>query len=71
MGKKKKKKQKKSLKIGGIDDYIKANRKASREIELETHVGWVAVDRPHKNKKLYDRKRDRRIELDDPFLVYV
>lgn len=65
-----KKKKKKSLKIGGLEDYIKANRKASREIELEQHVGWVAVDRPHRNKKLYDRKRDRRVELDNPFFIF-
>ena len=44
-------------------DYIKAMRKANREIELERNGGrWIAVDRPHKNKKKYDRKRDKKID---------
>lgn len=48
----------------GFDDYMRANRKASREIELEQNGGrWVAKDRPHKNKKKYDRKRDRQIDF--------
>lgn len=50
--------------IGGFDEYIKANRKAAREIELETNGGrWVAKNRPHKNLKKYDRKRDRKIDF--------
>lgn len=39
-----------------LDDYIKANRKASREIELEINIGFKAKDKPHKNKKRYNRK---------------
>ena len=51
----------------GFDIFIKANRKASREIELEQNGGrWVAKDRPHKNKKAYDRKRDKKINFDLP-----
>lgn len=34
--------------------YIKAIKKADREIRLGN--GWVAKDRPHKNKKKYCRK---------------
>lgn len=34
--------------------YIKAIKKADREISLGN--GWVAKDRPHKNKKKYNRK---------------
>ena len=46
-------------------DIIKAFRKANREIELERNGGrWIAINRPHKNKKAYDRKRDRRIDSD-------
>lgn len=44
----------KNRKKNGIafDDYIKACRKASREIELERNGGrWIAKDRPHKSKK--------------------
>ena len=50
----KKKKKKNNIQ----EDVIKAMRKANREIELERNGGrWIAVNRPHKNKKKYDRKR--------------
>lgn len=52
------------------EDYLNAQRKASRELELERNGGrWIAVDRPHKNKKHYDRKRDRRVDLDGHFCL--
>lgn len=55
-----------------LEDYINANRKASREIELERNGGrWKAVDRPHRNKKKYDRKRDRRIDSDGLFSYFL
>lgn len=55
---KKMKKQKMTI---GIDDYIKANKKLAREEELLRNGGrWVAKDRPHKNLKKYDRKRDKK-----------
>ena len=51
------KKQKMSI---GVEDYIKANKKLAREEELQRNGGrWVAKDRPHKNLKKYDRKRDK------------
>lgn len=37
-------------------DILKMNKKVSREIELETHIGFISYDRPHKNKKKYNRK---------------
>lgn len=40
-------------------DYIKANRKASREAEIENHTRPVNFNRVHKSKKVYDRKRMR------------
>ena len=62
---------KKNKKTIGFDEYIKANKKASREIELEQNGGrWVAKDRPHKNKKVYDRKRDKKIDFDLPLFYY-
>lgn len=62
----KKKKQKTSF-----EDVIKAFKKANREIELERNGGhWIAMDRPHKNKKLYNRKRDRSINLGDSYLSF-
>ena len=44
------------------DSVIKAMKKANRELQFERNGGgqWVAVNRPHKNKKKYDRKRDKR-----------
>lgn len=53
-------KTKKKMTIG-IDEYIKANKKLAREEELARNGGrWVAKDRPHKNLKRYDRKRDKK-----------
>jgi hypothetical protein len=53
-------KPKKKMTIG-IDEYIKANKKLAREEELARNGGrWVAKDRPHKNLKRYDRKRDKK-----------
>lgn len=38
-------------------DYIKANRKASREAEIENHQHPVHFNRVHQSKKVYDRNR--------------
>ena len=57
----KKKKKKNNIQ----EDVIKAMRKANREIELERNGGrWIAVNRPYKNKKKYDRKRDSKVDLE-------
>lgn len=47
------------------DKVLSAFKKANREIEFERNGGghWVAKTRPHKNKRKYDRKRDRSIDL--------
>lgn len=37
-------------------DYIKANRRGSREAELENSTGWKSVSSTHKSKKTYTRK---------------
>lgn len=44
------------------EDYIKANRKASREEEIRLY-GKQIFNRTniHKSKKKYDRRRDRKI----------
>ncbi len=42
-----------------IEDYIKAVKKADREIQLEHTIGWSATTKVHKSKKAYDRKRDK------------
>lgn len=52
--------KKKKMTIG-MDEYIKANKKLAREEELARNGGrWIAKDRPHKNLKKYDRKRDKK-----------
>lgn len=38
-------------------DYIKAHRKASREEEIGSHARPVGVQRVHKSKKVYNRKK--------------
>ena len=53
-------------------DVWKSFRKANRELQFERNGGgqFVATDRAWKNKKKYDRKRDRRINFDCPSLFY-
>ena len=45
-----------------LRDYIKANRRASREAEIEDHNRPASFSRVHKSKKVYDRKR---VKADD------
>jgi hypothetical protein len=44
-------------------DVIKAIKRGSREAELEVSVGWVAKDKPHRNKKKYDRNSKKKHPL--------
>ena len=41
-------------------DYIKANRKGSRDAQLEDEAGWVAVKKVHKSKNNYTRKQKHK-----------
>ena len=53
-------------------EYIKANRKGSREAELENHGRPVSHNRIHVSKKVYNRKRmkaDAQRHLPHLFLV--
>lgn len=43
-----------------VEDYIKAVKKADREIQLANSAGWKRVTSIHKSKKAYDRKRDKK-----------
>ena len=46
------------------EDYIKANRKASREEEIAMYGKQIAFRTAvHKSKKKYNRQRDRKIPL--------
>jgi len=55
-----------------MDDYIKANRIASREAEIDNHGHSVCYRKVHKSKKVYDRKRDKADNKDLPyFFVFI
>lgn len=41
-------------------NVLKANRKGSREAELENSTGWTRVHKVHKSKKSYTRKSKHR-----------
>ena len=50
--------QKKKRKQSEQEMFIKAFRKANRELEMQRNDGkWVATHRIWKNKKAYNRKR--------------
>lgn len=47
---------KKNKKFNHVDEYIKANRRGSRDGELMDNPGFKSKDRAHKNFKKYSRK---------------
>ena len=49
-------------------DYIKANRKASREEEIAQHGKPLSSGGVHKSKKSYNRKSDKAALKRLPFL---
>ena len=58
----------KTKKKDSFMDYIKANRKGSREAEIENHGHPVSFNRVHVSKKVYNRKRDKKVsEKAHPF----
>ena len=57
-------KKNKTIKIVfDLDDWLNANRRASRLIEIEN--GNKPTRKVHKNKKKYDRKRDKKVKKSD------
>ena len=50
------------------EDYLKANRKASREEEIEKHGRPVSFNRIHVSKKVYNRKRIKAGDKNLPYL---
>ena len=53
----------KKKKNNQLNDVVKALRRAERELQLERNGydhPWIAMTITHKNKKAYDRKRDRK-----------
>jgi len=57
--------KKRNKQIGTLADYVKANRKASREEEILAH-GKPVSSRPavFKSKKVYNRKRQQKVNPD-------
>lgn len=51
------------------DDYIKANRKASREAEIESYGHPICHKRVHQSKKVYNRKKMKAGDKALPFFV--
>ena len=52
---------------------LKAFKKANREIGFERNGGgqFVATTKVFKNKKAYDRKREKRIDFDSPYSILI
>ena len=53
-----------------ITDYVKADRKGSREAELMNRTGWVSVHKIHKSKKHYNRKDNKKAINFDGFFYF-
>lgn len=50
---------KKKKKISPLEEYVKANRKGSRDAEIENHGHPISYNRVHVSKKVYNRKREK------------
>lgn len=48
-----------------LNDWLKANRKGSREAELEDKTGWIAVKKKHKTLKDYSRKGKNKFRVEE------
>ena len=67
------KKIRKAKTVIGMDDYIKAVRKADREAEMQLlGPGFHSMNRIHRSKKSYSRKEKHRGQqsLDASFFSY-
>lgn len=51
------------------DDYIKANRKASREAEIEMYGHPICHKRVHQSKKVYNRKKIKATDKKLPYFL--
>ena len=64
--------KKKRKKLSQEEIFLKAFKKANREIEMERNDGkWVCTNQVWKNKKAYNRKRDRKFNTDYLFYIYL
>jgi len=44
-------------------DWLKANRKGSRDAELENGTGWTSKHKVHKSEKTYSRKGKNKFDF--------
>jgi hypothetical protein len=49
------------------EDYIKAVKKADRDLWLQNSSGFRAVTKVHQSKKAYKRKEGKKIDFDTLF----
>jgi hypothetical protein len=43
-----------------IIEYVKANRRGSREFEIEFSTGWTSKHKVHSTEKTYSRKNKHK-----------
>lgn len=53
------------------DDYIKANRKASREAEIEMYGHPICHKRVHQSKKVYNRRKIKAADKKPPYFFAI
>ena len=53
------------------DDYIKANRKASREAEIEMYGHPICHKRVHQSKKVYNRRKIKAADKKLPYFFFL
>jgi hypothetical protein len=52
------------------NDYLKANRKGSRDAEIENSTGWKSTHKIHKSDNIYNRKQKHKKAIrDDVFFI--
>jgi hypothetical protein len=51
------------------EDYIKAVKKADRELSLQNSIGFRATTKVHQSKKAYKRKEGKKIDFDTLFFL--
>lgn len=50
-------------------DYVKAVKRANREMELQNSTGFKATTKIHKSKKTYNRKEGKKIDFEPSFFL--
>lgn len=53
------------MKTNNLNDWLKANRRGSRDAELENSTGWKSKTKKHKTLKDYSRKGKNKIRIEE------